>query len=338
VETLHRTYGAPGSPRPLDWARDSHGWPHREHSRFVEAGGLRWHVQRMGPHDVNAVLPASTPTATSIETATATATATVPPPAPLALLLHGTGASTHSWRGLMPRLAAQFDVVAMDLPGHGFTSATAAQRMSLPGMAAAVGSLLVALKLAPQLVVGHSAGAAIAVRMALDGLIAPAALLSLNGALLPLPGLPGLLFPPAAKVMAALPFVPQLFAWRAGDAASVLRLIDGTGSTLDAAGVELYARLLRSPGHAAGALAMMANWDLARLEADMARLQVPLTLIVGANDRAVPPRQARRVQALVAGAHLVTLAGLGHLAHEEQPERVADEVLRAAQRVGLLPR
>jgi magnesium chelatase accessory protein len=137
--------------------------------------------------------------------------------------------------------------------------------------------------------------------------------------------------------MAAVPFVPHLFSRRAADAASVRRLIDGTGSTLDAAAAELYGRLLRSPAHAAGALAMMANWDLRPLERDFPRLRTPLTLVVGANDRAVPPGQARRVQAMVPNARLVTLAGLGHLAHEEQPDAAARVVLEAARSARVLP-
>ncbi len=287
----------------LDWERDGRGWPHHASSRFVTAAGLRWHVQQMGPGGH----------------------------APWALLIHGTGAATHSWRGMMPLLAPHFNVIAADLPGHGFTGAAPARQLSLPGMAQALTALLAAMQVVPQLVVGHSAGAAIGARLLIDGAIAPgAALVSLNGALLPLGGLPGLLFPPAAKLMAALPWVPQLFSRRAADDASVRRLIEGTGSTLDATGADLYGRLLRDPGHAAGALGMMANWDLRPLERDFPRLRAPLTLVVGARDLAVPPAQARRVLARVPQARLVTLAGLGHLAHEEQPEAVAAVVLDAA--------
>ncbi len=299
----------------LDWQRDGADWPHHEASRFVSAAGMRWHVQQMGPRGQGPGQGQGQG-----------------PEAPLALLIHGTGAATHSWRGLMPLLATHFNVLAADLPGHGFTSAAPAWQMSLPGMAQALAALLTELKLAPQLIVGHSAGAAVGARMVLDGHAASAAvanLVSLNGALLPLDGLAGVLFPPVAKLMAAVPFVPRVFSWRAADPASVRRLIEGTGSTLDATGAQLYARLLRSPGHAAGALAMMANWDLRPLARDWPRLSVPLTLVVGANDRAVPPAQAQRVLALVPQARLVTLAGLGHLAHEERPDTVVDVVFNA---------
>jgi len=236
----------------------------------------------------------------------------------------------------MPLLAAHFNVVAIDLPGHGFTGMGPAWQMSLPGMSQALGALLVAIGIAPDVVVGHSAGAAVGIRMCLDQHIHPAAVVSLNGALLPLGGLAGFLFPPVAKLMAAVPLVPHLFSRRA-DAASVQRLIDGTGSTLDAEGADFYRRLLRSPAHAAGALAMMSHWDLVPLERDLPTLHTELTLVVGANDRAVPPAQAQRVRALLPGARLVTMARLGHLAHEEQPEPVTMLVLEAARRAGVLP-
>jgi len=281
----------------LVWERDSRGWPNREASRFVDAAGLRWHVQQTGRPVREA---------------------------PALLLIHGTGGSLHSWRDVAPRLAAQFHVVAVDLPGHGFTgAASTAAQMSLPGMAQALAGLLQQIGVAPALVMGHSAGAAIATRLVLDGLIAPRALVGINAALLPLHGLPGLVFAPMARLLAGAAVVPRLFAWRAQDGASVARLIARTGSTLDAPGVALYARLVQNPGHVAGALAMMASWDLAPLFAELPRLATPLLLIVGANDATVPPGQATRVAARVPGAQVVQLPGLGHLAHEEQPQAVA---------------
>lgn len=302
----------------LSWERDGRDWPHREASRFVEVAGLRWHVQRWGAFPQPA---ADAPFATR---------------PPVLLLIHGTGASTHSWRDLAPRLAAHFHVVACDLPGHAFTAMPPPWQLSLPGMAQALGALMAELRLAPALVVGHSAGAAIGARMCLDGHIEPAALVSLGGAFLPLGGLAGQLFSPVAKLMAAAPFVPRFFAWRAEDDALVRRLLDGTGSKLDDEGVALYARLVRNPGHAAGALAMMANWDLTPMAQDLRRLKPALTLVAPTNDLTIPPEQARRVQALLPGATLIELPGLGHLAHEEQPERVVELLLRVGREQGLI--
>lgn len=286
----------------LDWQRDGPHWPHHALSNFVWAAGLRWHVQRFaGPED-----------------------------APCLVLLHGTGASTHSWRDLAPLLAQRFEVVAMDLPGHAFTGmppgGVGSPQLSLPGMARAVHGLLQTLAISPAMLVGHSAGAAVAVRLCLDGLATPRSVLGLNAALVPLGGVAGRLFSPVAKLMASAPFVPRLFAWHANEPAVLQRLLLSTGSTLDAAGTALYRQLVSSPEHAAGALGMMANWDLDSLWRDLPRLAVPLDLVVGERDRTVPPEQATRAMARLPSAlnaQYLQLDGLGHLAHEEQPDTVA---------------
>lgn len=291
----------------LVWERDGLDWPHRDTSRFVLAGGLKWHVQQMGK-------------------------------GPVLLLIHGTGASTHSWRDFAPLMARHYTVVAADLPGHAFTDTPPAAQMSLPGMSNALAALVEALGLDVALCISHSAGAAIGARMVLDRRIPPRALVSINGAFLPLDGLPGLLFPPVARMMAATPLASKLFAWRASDRSAVERLIGGTGSALDATGVELYARLVRDQRHAAGALAMMARWDLRPLLRELPALPAPLVLLVGANDRAVPPEQARRVAALMPRAPApIVLEHLGHLAHEERPAEVARAVLQAVAQFSRVP-
>lgn len=296
-------------PRRLDWQRDGPGWPHHEHSRFVLAGGLHWHTQWFDGPGADA---------------------------PCALLLHGTGASTHSWRTLAPLLARRCRVLTLDLPGHAFTGrppgGMGAPQFSLPGMARAVHSLLKALGCTPDLVVGHSAGAAIGIRMCLDGLIAPRLVVGINAALLPPAGLAGPLFAPAAKLLAAAPWVPRLFAWHAHEPAVLQRLLQGTGSVLDADTAALYRQLVGCPEHAAGALGMMANWDLQTFARDLPRLQVPLLLLAASQDRTVPPAQAQEVLARLspaAQARVVDLPGLGHLAHEEQPALVASHILSA---------
>ena len=214
--------------RAPDWSTDGHDWPNREASRFVAAGGLRWHVQVAGS-------------------------------GPALLLLHGTGASTHSFRDLLPLLARRFTVVAPDLPGHGFTTRpTESSGLSLPGMAAGIAALLRALAVAPQVAVGHSAGAAILCRMCLDGSLAPRALVSLNGALLPLPGLRHPAFTPLVRSVVSGDWLPRLFARRMESPSEVERLLARTGSTIDARGRELYARLSRNASHTGAALAMRA--------------------------------------------------------------------------------
>jgi magnesium chelatase accessory protein len=283
---------------------DCADWPHRQASRFVSAGNIRWHLQQFGS-------------------------------GPVLLLLHGTGASVHSWRDLAPLLAERFTVIAVDLPGHGRSSAPAFAGFSLPAMAAALAALLAQLQVDIALAVGHSAGAAILARMSLDGQIRPRLLVSINGALLPLTGLPGWLFAPIARVLARSPLVPQWVAWRASAGSTIERLVADTGSQLDPQGIALYRQLAQRPGHVAGALAMMANWDLPSLARDLPRLRTPLVLLTASADRTIAPAQAERVRALLPAATLISLGPLGHLAHEERPREVARLLQELAAQYGV---
>ncbi|AHF04726.1 alpha/beta hydrolase [Marichromatium purpuratum 984] len=288
----------------LDWARDGTSWPNHEHSRFVSAAGVRWHVQVMGR-------------------------------GPVLLLVHGTGAATHSWRDLAPLLAERFTLVAPDLPGHGFSAPLPYARMSLPGMAEALVELLACLRMSPALVLGHSAGAAILTRAALTGGLAPRALISLNGALLPWRGLPGHVFSPTARLFATTPMISRFLSWHALDRKAVEGMVASTGSVLEARGVDLYRRLVGDTGHVRATLSMMANWDLSLIERGLSELRPPLFLVVGEGDRTVSPREAERVRTLAPDAELVELPGLGHLAHEERPLAVGALVLDIAARQGL---
>ncbi|MCA2999206.1 MAG: alpha/beta fold hydrolase [Rhodocyclaceae bacterium] len=291
---------------PLNWEREGRDWPNREASQFIVAGSdrLRWHVQTM-PRKQDATKPT-------------------------VLLVHGTGAATHSWRGVMPLLAAKFNVIAVDLPGHGFSESPRTHGFSLPQMAASLSALLKAMSVAPQIVVGHSAGAAILARMCLDKMITPQHLVSLNGALLPLSGLAGEVFSPIAKVLSRSSFVPKLFAWRASDPQILRRLLDGTGSRIDAAGAALYGALIGNAQHAAAALEMMAQWDLRPLAADLPKLSecgMGITLVVGENDKTVSPNEANKVKLMLPKANIVRLPAQGHLAHEESPQQTVELIM-----------
>lgn len=281
----------------LSWARDSQGWPHREASRFVVSSGLTWHVQQMGSGAG-------------------------------VLLVHGTGASTHSWRGLAPILARSYSVTVVDLPGHGFTQMPEQGGLSLPGMSAALCDLLDTLGEHPSIAIGHSAGAAVLARAIIDRRLSPDLLIAMNGAFLPFDSPIAQLFSPLAKLLAVNPLVPRVAAWRAGGRGVVERLLRNTGSNLDPADVEFYRRLFQSPGHIAAALEMMANWDLKSLLRDLARLDCPLVLITGSNDRAVPPDDAKTVCRIVPKARIEVMKGVGHLAHEEDPAAVAEIIFR----------
>ena len=273
----------------MDWQTHRHSWPHNERSQFVQAGSVRWHVQQAGQLG------------------------------PRLLLIHGTGASGHTWRDLLEPLAEHARVWVVDLPGHGFSSLPPGQGMSLPGMAASLHALMQSLAVPVDVFIGHSAGAAIAAQMVIAQQLTPQALVGINPAWLPLPGLAGLLFPPAAKLLALTPLVPQWFAKQASGPGMLEKLLDGTGSVLNETGKALYAELVADPEHAQGALKMMAAWDLSQGAAKLRQLRCPVHMLVGERDRAVPPAQAQQALAMLKNGYLDSWADFGHLVHEEVP-------------------
>ena len=282
----------------MDWAAQASDWPLARYSRFVNAGGIRWHVQIMGQ-------------------------------GPALLLLHGTGSGSFSWRGVMPHLAAHFTVVAPDLPGHAFTSRGPEGALSLPGMSEGLRALMLQLDLTPQAIVGHSAGAAIAAHMALQhSRMAHCPLIGLNPAWLPLPGVASWLFGPAAKAAALNPLSAWATARMAARPGAVAQWLVRTGSRLDAQGLALYTRVLSDSGHVHGVLSMMAAWRIKPLAARLAQLHQPVFMAIGAEDQTVPPALADEACRLMPQAQVWVQPGLGHLAHEQDPAGTALQILR----------
>jgi magnesium chelatase accessory protein len=278
-------------------------WPGRDASRHVSSRPHLWHVQDRGS-------------------------------GPQILLLHGAGASAHSWRGLVPALGPGWRLTALDLPGQGFTARGGTGRCSLNAMAEDIAALAAAEGWRPAAIVGHSAGAALALRLAAILPRPPAAVVGINAALSPFQGAAGVLFPMMARLLALNPFVPQVFArlWR--DPAQVDRLIRATGSTLDQAGLGYYLRLVRDAGHVDATLAMMAAWRLDALNAALPRMELPVLLIAGDQDRAVPPETQAEAARRLPRAVLLRLPG-GHLLHEETPQPVAGAVAGFLHEAGL---
>jgi magnesium chelatase accessory protein len=285
----------------IDIAQIPADWPGRTHSRFVEHGALRWHLQQRGQ-------------------------------GPLVLLVHGTGGATHSWEPCAEALATSHTVLAVDLPGHGFTTRAPStgggdQALSLQGMAAALGGLLRALELAPTLVAGHSAGVAVLMQLALDGYIAPARIVGFNPALVPPPQLYVSLLAPILGAIVETDAMAQGGAWLARATGAVDLMLSSSGSTLTAEQLARYRWLCERPEHVHAALTMMSRWDLPQLLRDAHGLRVPLELIGGTRDRWVPSQALARTVDRIPMARFDTVDA-GHLIPDERPEVVVERLQR----------
>ena len=275
-------------------------WPNRACSRLVPLDGLSWHVQASGH-------------------------------GPTVLLLHGTAGSTHQWADVLPALAERAHVVAVDLPGHGFTRVPhglGRDVFSLRGMARAVGELLRALDVTPAVIVGHSAGAAVSLRLTLDGLASPDALIGFNPALVPPPAAYLALVAPLLAPLVESRLVAGLAARLAGGTGVLDVMLESSGSTLTPAQRALYRELCRSEAHVAAALTMMSRWDLPALLRDAAALRVPFHAIAGGRDTWVPQAALRASVARIPGATFRVIALAGHLIPDELPD-LAIEAIRS---------
>ncbi len=274
--------------QPSDLPAD---WPHRSSSRTVSAAGLRWHVQRAGT-------------------------------GPLVLLVHGTAGATHTWHDVVPLLTPWADVLAIDLPGHGFTTGETPDQLSLRGMTEALRELLRVLDVHPAIGVGHSAGAAVLLQLCSSREVAPHSIIGINSALVSLNAL-GQLFQPFSRALADV-------GWLRGAAATLLRsgtltraLLRSTGSPLDPAQEARYVSLLTSERRVAAALRMMSHWELDPLLATFPSLTLPVTLVHSSNEPWVPLDDLLRTTRTLANRTVIDVSPAGHLIPDEQPQRVA---------------
>lgn len=269
----------------MNWDRDLPTWSLPQQSRRINLAPHRWHVQEMGS-------------------------------GPTVLLLPGAGSSVHTWRDLIPKLAETHHVLALDLPGHGFTASPVGAFSGLNEMAGAIADLMLSEGWDPKRIVGHSAGAAIALR--LSQILPVDRIIGINPALDNFQGVAGWLFPLLARALAMSPLTAKLFTMGASDARA-RRLIEGTGSTLSDEGYRFYTRLTADKDHVNGALNMMARWSLDELTASLPDIHAHCLFLIGDQDRAVPPRVGIDAAKRLPNAKAQVFKGVGHLLHEEDP-------------------
>jgi magnesium chelatase accessory protein len=270
-------------------------WPYAAQARVIRATGHQWWV---------------------IDTGTAGDTR------PVILLLHGAGGSGHSFRHMIPALSGNYRLIVPDLPGQGLTSTRPGARFALETMTRDLLALSSAMGIAPAAIIGHSAGAAIALNLA--DRMPVQAIVGINAALGKFEGVSGILFPLMARMLAALPLVPQAVSKFWGNPASVDRLLASTGSKIDPPGRAQYLDLVRRADHVGGTLAMMAAWELDTLTTRLPELVTQVLLIAAEDDLAVPARVSREASGQMPNARLHLMPKGGHLVHEVD----ADAVLR----------
>ncbi|TFW03184.1 alpha/beta fold hydrolase [Oxalobacteraceae bacterium OM1] len=277
--------------------------------RFVEAGGVRFHVHEQGE-------------------------------GPALLLIHGlAGQMRHFTYGVTERLASQHRVVTLDRPGSGYSVRGEATPADLSTQAAAIAALIDTLQLGRPFVVGHSLGGAIALTLAVEHpqRVSGLALVA------PLTHLPEDSEPPAAfkALTIASPWLRKLFAWTLAVPGSIAKREAVLGQVF---GPDPVPRDFATRG--GGLLALRPSHFIAasvdlqavpeRLPAIVERygeLRVPVSVLFGRKDRILDwQRNGQALVDKVGGATLKLVNG-GHMLPVTDPESTAGFIAEAAQHV-----
>ena len=239
------------------------------------------------------------------------------------VLIHGTGASLHTWEGWVRALKARRRVISFDLPGFGLTGPFAGQYE--PGnykgdtYARFVLDLLDALKIDRAVLGGNSLGGEVAWRTAFLAPPRVAALVLVDAA--------GPAFTPLsvplAFVLARTPVLNRLSEWalpRSLVEQSVASVY-GDPSRITPELVDRYFELTLRDGNRR-ALAQLLQGQVLGENADrIATLKLPTLILWGGRDRLIPPEIGRQFEQQIAGSQRIVFDDLGHVPQEEDAAR-----------------
>jgi pimeloyl-ACP methyl ester carboxylesterase len=249
-------------------------------------------------------------------------------PTPL-LLLHGTGASLHTWDGWATALKDKRRVIRIDLPGFGLTGPFAGQYASDDyrgdSYARFVLDVLDALGVARAIVAGNSLGGEVAWRAVS---LAPA-----RFARLILVDASGYAFTPEALPLgfriASLPLlnrVGEVLLPRAVVAAT-LRSVYGEPARVSDELIDRYFELALREGNRRALGQRLQQLEMGADAGRIKTLALPTLLLWGGRDRLIPLDNAQRFAADIAGARLKVFETLGHVPQEEDPAATVAAVI-----------
>ncbi len=251
------------------------------------------------------------------------------------MLIHGTAGATFTWRALFPLLTPWADVIAFDLPGHGFTTGATTEQLSLDGMTNAVSALLRTLDVQPSIGVGHSAGAAVLLQLASSHEVTPQSIIGVNSALVSINAL-GQIMLPFSRALFDVESVRSAVAALLRNGTIARTLLRSTGTTLDPVQEARYVAMLTDETRVGAVLRMMARWDLPALQAQFPRVRVPVTLVHSRNEPWVPFDELLEVTRTLPMRSVIDVTPAGHLIPDEQAPRLAEIIASAV--ASLAPR
>lgn len=225
---------------------------------------------------------------------------------PTFVFIHGSGDNAHVWDAVIAALP-QYTALALDLPGHGaLIDRPGPATMSIEDYTGVVRAELTRRGLEHICLVGHSLGSAIALRMAVD-----------------YPALVSRLVVIGAG--ARLRVLPELLTQTQTDPAAKARLIEWAFAPAHQQQARAFAGQLAptAPGILHRDLAACNAFDMM---SELGHIAQPTLVITGEEDRLTPPKYAHYLAEHLDNARLVLLPNVGHYAHIEAPEAIADAI------------
>ena len=240
---------------------------------------------------------------------------------PPLLLLHGTGASLHTWNAWASALSSHHRVIRMDLPGFGLTGPSRAGDYSIPAFVAFVEAFREALGLSRFALGGNSLGGEIAWSYAVAYPQRVTELVLVDPAGFPIEK-PALVF-----TLARIPVLSTLLT-KLDPGPMVKRTLReayGDPSKVTPALVARYRRLALREGNR---VAFVARAQQARVDrsAAISLVRVPTLVLWGSEDHLIPVADAARFSHAIPGAELIIYDGVGHVPMEEIGDRSARDV------------
>jgi pimeloyl-ACP methyl ester carboxylesterase len=254
------------------------------------------------------------------------------------VLLPGYLSSTDAWYGVMARLGQGTRVVAVDLPGAGYSDHPLDVPYTAPWFADRLAGLLDALGIQRAVVVGHSLGGSIAIHLAAQHAARVAGVALISPLVYVQPAPPGLRI---ARVMPAV--MRAFFRSPVGRAAipPMLRRASFLNGAVDA---HERSRVLLSHLDAPGGWEAATTMGLAALThapgTELIRqVYQPCLVFWGLHDRCYPTAESQRLRRDLRGpSQVVLLERAAHNGHEEDPARVATELNRWLAELPTRPR
>jgi pimeloyl-ACP methyl ester carboxylesterase len=280
------------------------GRAHPPRGRFVDVGGLRQHLVEVGTNAPGQNVPL--------------------------VLIHGAGCNLEDMRLALGERLAGRRLILIDRPGHGWSERRGAEGSSPEYQAAIVRDVLDRLAVTRAIVVGHSWGGALAVRLALDHPQYVAGLILLAPPLYPFPR--GMTW--FYDIMAT-PVLGWLIAYTMLLPVGALFIgIGFWGAFLPQMPPPRYIKRAGTLLSLRPKTFLANSRDIARLQKNLppqaaryGTLAVPTVVISGDRDLIVAPRQhAMAFAESVPAAKLVVLPGIGHMLHHTAAERIAAEI------------